>query len=194
MSEPIALSAGTIAAAMNGRLVAGDDDRYVTGFSIDSRTLASGDLFFAIVAKRDGHDFAAVASRRRAAGLVVSRPVALGDENESFVVAVTDTTRALQDLARARPAEVDHRPARGDIGEPRRPIRRQMLNVTGTLEWVDFTGQTPFIRAALAGDITAMKLLLAKGAVWRPSLIDQVIVRLGLVALAEVKATESSAA
>jgi UDP-N-acetylmuramoyl-tripeptide--D-alanyl-D-alanine ligase len=96
----IPLSAGAIAAAMNGRLVTGDDDRYVTGFSIDSRTLAAGDLFFAIVAKRDGHDFAAAASRRRAAGLVVSRTVALGDENESFVVEVPDTTRALQDLAR----------------------------------------------------------------------------------------------
>ncbi len=85
---------------MNGRLVAGDEDRYVTGFSIDSRTLASGDLFFAIVAKRDGHDFVGAASRRRAAGIVVARPVALGDENESFVVEVPDTTKALQDLAR----------------------------------------------------------------------------------------------
>ena len=85
---------------MNGRLVTGDDDRYVTGFSIDSRTLASGDLFFAIVARRDGHDFAAAASKRRAAGLVVSRPVALGDDNEAFVIEVADTTRALQDLAR----------------------------------------------------------------------------------------------
>jgi ankyrin repeat protein len=44
------------------------------------------------------------------------------------------------------------------------PIRRQMLTTTGTLEWVDFTGQTPFIRAALAGDVTVMKRLLAKGA------------------------------
>jgi len=96
----IALAAGTIAAAMNGRLVTGDDDRYVTGFSIDSRTLASGDLFFAIVAKRDGHDFAAAASKRRAAGLVVSRPVALGDDNDAFVIEVADTTRALQDLAK----------------------------------------------------------------------------------------------
>jgi len=85
---------------MNGRLVTGDEERYVTGFSIDSRTLASGDVFFAIVARRDGHDFAPAASRRRAAGLVVSRPVALGDENESFVVEVADTTKALQDLAR----------------------------------------------------------------------------------------------
>ena len=95
----MALAAGTIAAAMNGRLVTGDDDRYVTGFSIDSRTLASGDLFFAIVAKRDGHDFAA-AAKRRAAGLVVSRPVALGDDNDAFVIEVADTTRALQDLAK----------------------------------------------------------------------------------------------
>lgn len=85
---------------MNGRLVTGDADRYVTGFSIDSRTLASGDLFFAIVARRDGHDFAGAASRRRAAGIVVSQPVALGDDNESFVVDVPDTTKALQDLAR----------------------------------------------------------------------------------------------
>lgn len=100
MSEPIPLAAATIAAAMNGRLVAGDADRYVTGFSIDSRTLATGDLFFAIVARRDGHDFALGASRRRAAGIVVSKPVPLGDDNEAFVIEVADTTRALQDLAR----------------------------------------------------------------------------------------------
>ena len=44
------------------------------------------------------------------------------------------------------------------------PIRRFMLRVTGTLEWVDFTGQTPFLRAAYAGDLTVMKLLLKYGA------------------------------
>ena len=100
MRGPIALSAATIAAAMNGRLVAGDEERYVTGFSIDSRTLASGDLFFAIVAARDGHDFVNAAARRRAAGVVVSRPVTLGDDSESFVVEVKATTTALQDLAK----------------------------------------------------------------------------------------------
>jgi UDP-N-acetylmuramoyl-tripeptide--D-alanyl-D-alanine ligase len=100
VTAPIPLAAGTIAAAVNGRLVTGDDDRYVTGFSIDSRTLATGDLFFAIVARRDGHDFAMAASKRRAAGLVVSRPVELGADNEAFVIEVADTTRALQDLAR----------------------------------------------------------------------------------------------
>lgn len=30
----------------------------------------------------------------------------------------------------------------------------------GSLSWVDFTGQTPFLRAALSGDITVMELLL----------------------------------
>ena len=100
MTSAIPLAAATIAAAMNGRLVAGDEERYVTGFSIDSRTLASGDLFFAIVAKRDGHDFVPAALRRRAAGVVVSKPVALGDDSESFAVEVADTTKALQDLAR----------------------------------------------------------------------------------------------
>jgi ankyrin repeat protein len=40
------------------------------------------------------------------------------------------------------------------------PIRRHMLPVTGTLAWVDFTGQTPFVTAALAADLEVMRLLL----------------------------------
>jgi ankyrin repeat protein len=44
------------------------------------------------------------------------------------------------------------------------PIRRFMLRGTGTLEWVDFTGQTPFLRAAYAGDLSVMRLLLKHGA------------------------------
>lgn len=100
MAAAIPLAAGTLAAAMGGRLVAGDSDHYVTGFSIDSRTLATGDLFFAIGAARDGHEFVGAAARRRAAGVVVSRPVTLPDDCESFVIEVADTTRGLQDLAR----------------------------------------------------------------------------------------------
>jgi len=44
------------------------------------------------------------------------------------------------------------------------PVRHHLLSITGTLEWVDFTGQTPFIRAARAGDMDVMKLLLDHGA------------------------------
>jgi ankyrin len=44
------------------------------------------------------------------------------------------------------------------------PIRRFILPITGSLEWVDFTGMTPFLYAARSGDITVMKLLLQHGA------------------------------
>jgi ankyrin len=44
------------------------------------------------------------------------------------------------------------------------PIRRDFLRITGSLSWVDVTGQTPFLTAALAGDLTVMKLLLKHGA------------------------------
>jgi ankyrin repeat protein len=44
------------------------------------------------------------------------------------------------------------------------PIRRFILPTTGTLEWVDFVGMTPFLFAARAGDVAVMKLLLEKGA------------------------------
>ena len=43
------------------------------------------------------------------------------------------------------------------------PIRR-WIEPVGDLSWVDFTGQTPFLRAALSGDITVMRLLLEHGA------------------------------
>jgi ankyrin repeat protein len=43
------------------------------------------------------------------------------------------------------------------------PQRRYMMPL-GSLAWVDFTGQTPFVRASLSADVPLMKLLLAKGA------------------------------
>jgi len=43
------------------------------------------------------------------------------------------------------------------------PVRR-FVTPLGDLSWVDFTGQTPFLRAALSGDVTVMKLLLQRGA------------------------------
>ena len=43
------------------------------------------------------------------------------------------------------------------------PIRRWVLPISD-ISWVDFTGQTPFLRAALAGDIAVMRLLLDRSA------------------------------
>ena len=43
------------------------------------------------------------------------------------------------------------------------PVKRYVMSL-GDLSWVDFTGQTPFLRAALSGDVTVMRLLLEHGA------------------------------
>jgi uncharacterized protein len=44
------------------------------------------------------------------------------------------------------------------------PLRRWMYLLGGSLAWVDFTGQTPFLLASLSGDVTTMRLLLERGA------------------------------
>jgi ankyrin repeat protein len=44
------------------------------------------------------------------------------------------------------------------------PPSRRWLYSLGDVSWVDFTGQTPFLRAALSGDVTTMRLLLEHGA------------------------------
>jgi uncharacterized protein len=43
------------------------------------------------------------------------------------------------------------------------PTRRWIMTLND-ISWVDFSGQTPFLRAALSGDITVMRLLLEHGA------------------------------
>jgi uncharacterized protein len=42
--------------------------------------------------------------------------------------------------------------------------RRYLVVVVGSVAWVDLAGQTPFLRAAAAGDVTVMRLLLEHGA------------------------------
>jgi UDP-N-acetylmuramoyl-tripeptide--D-alanyl-D-alanine ligase len=96
-----ALTAGMVAQATAGRVVAGAADRAFESVSIDTRTLAAGALFIAIKGERfDGHAFVAEAARRGAAGLLVSSPPG-GDAGEASVIQVADTVTALQDLGRA---------------------------------------------------------------------------------------------
>jgi UDP-N-acetylmuramoyl-tripeptide--D-alanyl-D-alanine ligase len=100
--EGMPLTAASVAEAMRGRLVAGRADREIPGFSIDSRTLTAGDLFFAIRGERfDGHRFVAAAFEAGACGVVVSDPAAVvpgGAGEPRVVIAVADTVRALQAL------------------------------------------------------------------------------------------------
>ena len=95
------LTAARMATAMNGRVIAGDSEVEPSGFSIDSRSIAPGQAFFAIVAARDGHEFARDAVGRGARVVVASRDLELAPLAPAAVVRVAETTRALQQLGRA---------------------------------------------------------------------------------------------
>ena len=85
--------------ATHGALIGGDLGVPVTGVSIDSRSLAVGEAFFAIRGYRlDGHAYVRDAAARGASCLVVH---ALPDEIplDVPVILVDDTTRALGRLA-----------------------------------------------------------------------------------------------
>jgi UDP-N-acetylmuramoyl-tripeptide--D-alanyl-D-alanine ligase len=91
--------------AAGGRLVGGDGranvDRstQITGVSIDTRTLQPGQIFVAIKAERDGHDFvgAAVAAGAKAVLVEEGRYAA----NALPAIEVADTAQALSAIGRA---------------------------------------------------------------------------------------------
>jgi UDP-N-acetylmuramoyl-tripeptide--D-alanyl-D-alanine ligase len=67
-----AIGAGAVLEAPSS--VANAGALMASGYSIDSRTVAAGDLFFAVRGERfDGHDFVAGAAERGALAAVVSR-------------------------------------------------------------------------------------------------------------------------
>src|SRR6202522_713 len=88
------------------RLHAGDPaGQPATGYSIDTRTLLPGDLFFAIRGERyDAHDFVAAALGRGARGAVVARSKVtdlLDLAHNHTLLIVDDPLLALQTLAAA---------------------------------------------------------------------------------------------
>src|SRR6266404_4060022 len=72
----------------------------VSGWSVDSRSLVAGDLYFALRGPyHDGHDYVGQAIQKGAAGVVVDHPI----EGIRNAMVVPDTLAALQSLAsRAR--------------------------------------------------------------------------------------------
>jgi UDP-N-acetylmuramoyl-tripeptide--D-alanyl-D-alanine ligase len=88
-----------IAKAAGGSLE-GPGNVKVRGYSIDTRTLNPGDLFFAVKGPRfDGHAFVQQAMEKKAAGIVVESGAA--EPSASFsVIRVGSTVDALQDTAR----------------------------------------------------------------------------------------------
>lgn len=76
-------------------LAAPSSDPMVTGWSIDSRTAAPGDLFIALRGERfDGHDYVAEVLARGAAAALVERP------GEGTRLVVPNTQVALEELGR----------------------------------------------------------------------------------------------
>ena len=96
-------TAGEVRAATGGRWsgTAPAADLPITGVSIDSRTLAAGDLFFALVGPtHDGHDYVAKALAAGAAACIIHRvPAALPADARLMVV--DDSMAALEALGRA---------------------------------------------------------------------------------------------
>jgi UDP-N-acetylmuramoyl-tripeptide--D-alanyl-D-alanine ligase len=112
-----------ITAATGGRATG---DFVATGVSIDTRTLAPGDLFVALAGTRDGADFAPAALRAGASGVLAGRLT------DGPCVVVSDALEALERLGEA--ARVRARGARRGA-------------VTGS---VGKTSVTQIIRAGLA--------------------------------------------
>jgi len=105
--DRVPLTAGHIVAATGGRLVNGRADQAIDAISIDSRTVGAGDFFVAIRGERfDGHRFVADSMARGARGALVEGAAvgvaqsAAAGHRDAVVIAVEDTTRGLQDIAR----------------------------------------------------------------------------------------------
>ncbi len=115
------------AAATGGRNTA---DWAASGVSIDTRTLRPGDLFVALSAARDGHDFVADALARGAAAAMVSH-VPEGTPADAPLLVVADVQAGLEALGRA--------------GRARTPAR--VIAVTGS---VGKTSTKEMLRAVLS--------------------------------------------
>lgn len=100
------LSLEQIAHWLSGKLHPVDaGSGYATGYSIDSRTLQAGDLFFAVRGERfDGHDFVLGSLEKGAAAAVISESklLSLPEAARKFpLIVVSDPLLALQQLASA---------------------------------------------------------------------------------------------
>jgi len=77
-------------------------DAVAQGYSIDSRTVKPGELFFAVKGERlDGHDYVEAALEKGAAAAVVRKDQLQRYSNQTQLLPVNDTLAALQTLATA---------------------------------------------------------------------------------------------
>ena len=99
----------------------------VTGVSIDTRTIAPGELFVALSAARDGHDFVAQALEKGAGAALVSR-VPEGVAADAALLIVPDVLRGLEALGRAARARMNGKVV-GVTGSVGKTSTKEMLRV-----------------------------------------------------------------
>jgi UDP-N-acetylmuramoyl-tripeptide--D-alanyl-D-alanine ligase len=95
----VELGLDQIAEKMNGTILQGSPSLTFVKFNIDSRLTEPGELFFALKANRNGHDYIPHALEKGAAGAVISEQVSLPQKNIALIQ-VEDTLQALQRLAK----------------------------------------------------------------------------------------------
>ena len=91
-------SARTLAGVCDG-VVDGPLPAAITGISIDTRTIAPGDLFVALKDQRDGHDFVSAAFKAGAAAALVTKSYKR-QAGDGALIKVDDPLRALEDSGR----------------------------------------------------------------------------------------------
>ncbi|MBX9589786.1 MAG: UDP-N-acetylmuramoylalanyl-D-glutamyl-2,6-diaminopimelate--D-alanyl-D-alanine ligase [Hyphomonadaceae bacterium] len=98
MTEPL-WQWDELVAASEGR-ADGTPAAPITGFSIDTRTLGAGDVFVALKAERDGHDFVGGAFKAGAAAALVSRGYRRA-KGDGALIRTEDSLAALEAIGRA---------------------------------------------------------------------------------------------
>ena len=106
MTEPL-WQWDELVAAAEGR-ADGTPSVPITGFSIDTRTLAPGDVFVALKAERDGHDFVGDAFKAGAAAALVAKGYRRG-AHDGALLRTADSLVALQAVGRAARARTNAR-------------------------------------------------------------------------------------
>jgi UDP-N-acetylmuramoyl-tripeptide--D-alanyl-D-alanine ligase len=102
MKLPLSRIAEFVGAAEKESARLAEGDALAQGYSIDSRTVQPGEIFFAVKGERlDGHDFVEQALSRGAVAAVVRKDQVERYANDSRLLAVDDTLVALQTLATA---------------------------------------------------------------------------------------------
>ncbi len=94
----VSLRLDQLADKMDGKILQGSPSCTFNKFNIDTRLTSQGELFFALTAERNGHDYIPDAINKGARGAVVSKEIFI-PQKDFVLIQVDDTQKALQKLS-----------------------------------------------------------------------------------------------